>query len=347
MAKLFFPVFFCVALQMASAAELKKPEITANQYHVFRGDGTPASLDDVVAAAQKATVTFLGENHDDPVGHYLELQLLQRLAANHIALSLEMFERDVQNVVNEYLAGLITQEHLISSGRAWGNYKTDYRPLIEYAKEHHLPVIAANAPRRYVNRVSRMGKDSLDALDTQAKASLPPLPYSDASPAYTNKFQKLMEEMQKEQAKSAPPKPTTPAKDGKTQPSAPAHDPRWDLQAQSLWDASMADSIAKWLDQHPDGHVLQMNGSFHSEQHMGIPEHLLRYRPSTTTLVVTMRPDKSFPNWNGGTLANLGDFVIVTDPVLSEHKEETPKKNKKHGLSSWFSGSGEKNKTRT
>src|SRR3954467_8455063 len=68
---------------------------------------------------------------------------------------MEMFERDVQIVLDEYLSDLITEQHFLASSRPWGNYKTDYRPLVELAKEKHLDVIAANAPRRYVNMVSR------------------------------------------------------------------------------------------------------------------------------------------------------------------------------------------------
>ncbi len=72
---------------------------------------------------------------------------------------MEMFERDVQIVLDEYLKNYISESHFISSSRAWGNYKTDYRPLVEFAKQNKIDVVAANAPRRYVNMVSRLGKD--------------------------------------------------------------------------------------------------------------------------------------------------------------------------------------------
>ena len=123
-------------------------------------------------------MVFLGESHDDPTGHLLELEILRRMKEQGpVLLSLEMFETDVQPVVDEYLSGLITEEHLRASGRAWKNYKTDYRAMVEFAKEHHLPVVAANAPRRYVNRVSRLGAPALSELPAGAKAILPPLPY--------------------------------------------------------------------------------------------------------------------------------------------------------------------------
>src|SRR5439155_27112377 len=111
----------------------------------------------------RADVTFVGENHDHKLAHELELTVLKAVHARKTktALSLEMFERDVQSVVDEYLGGLITESHFLQSSRPWPNYKTDYSPMVEFAKEQRLPVIAANAPRRYVNIVSRKGQTAL------------------------------------------------------------------------------------------------------------------------------------------------------------------------------------------
>ena len=104
-----------------------------------------------------------------------------------------MFEREsVRYIVDEYLANLITEQHFLASSRPWGNYKTDYRPLVELAKEKHLDMIAANAPRRYVNMVSRNGRDALNGLSKDAREWLPPLPYPEPSQAYRDKFNTLM-----------------------------------------------------------------------------------------------------------------------------------------------------------
>ena len=315
----------CLALSLAASAQDKKA-VTDQSYRVFRSDGSPATIRDIVASAKDAQVVFLGETHDDPVAHHLEAELWKQLVGPESILSLEMFETDVQGVVDEYLNGQITEEHLLSSGRAWRNYKADYRPLLELAKERKIPVIAANAPRRYVNRVGRMGKGSLDSLTAEARRFLPPLPYAEASPEYTEKFNTFMEEMKKEAAKRTP--PPDPAKPAEAKaPPEPPRDPRWQLEAQSLWDASMAFSIAEALLRSPSARIVHVNGSFHTEKRLGILDHLSRYRPNTRSLVVTMRADKSFPNWDSERLANTGDFVIVTDPSLSQPQkaQEPPK----------------------
>lgn len=284
------------------SAAPQKP-ITDQNYRVYHGDGSRASLEDVLDRAKSAGATFLGESHDDPVAHYLEAEILKRLAGPGWALSLEMFERDVQIVVNEYLQALIEERDLIASGRAWSNYRRDYKPLLGIAKEKRLPVIAANAPKRYVDIVSRKGQEGLMALSAEAKQTLPPLPYAPASQAYRERFQK---EMAAEMGKTKTPPEPGGASHGD-------HQSDFALQSQSLWDAAMAYSIAEFLKAHPGDHVLQVNGSFHSEYHQGILEHLERYRPGTTTLVVTMIRDKSFPAWKA-EMKDKGDFVIVTDP---------------------------------
>jgi uncharacterized iron-regulated protein len=234
------------------------------------------------------------------VAHHLEREILKGVQRPGLALSLEMFDRDVQIVLDEYLAGDITEEHLLKSGRAWNNYQSDYRPLIELAKEQKMPVLAANAPRRYVNRVSRLGAASLLELSAEAKRQLPPLPYADASPEYKVKFVQEMESHQRDE----------------DEPSRQARDYTKALEAQSLWDAGMAYSIAEYLLRNPGSNVLHVNGSFHSAQHLGIPDHLDRYAPRTSTLVITMISAASFPNFEADTMRGQGDFVIVTDPAL-------------------------------
>jgi uncharacterized iron-regulated protein len=312
----FWKISIGLGLLVCALAGAQRPKpITDQNYRVFRGDGSPASLDDVIQATRRATVAFLGEDHEDAVGHFLEAEILKQISGPDRALSLEMFERDVQSVVNEYLDGLIGEKDLMESGRAWGNYTSDYKPLVEVAKENHMQVIAANAPRRYVNLVSRKGQAALLALSAEAKQTLPPLPYAAASEPYKERFHRVMSE----EAGKAKSPPTAGSKK-----VPPRHgESEFALEAQSLWDAAMADSIARFLNQHSDKRVLQINGSFHSESRMGILEHLERYRPGTASVVVTMTPEKSFPLWDKDKMAGSGDFVIVTDPRVPHNK---PKK---------------------
>lgn len=273
-------------------------QITDSNFRIYDAKGNPATVQQIIEAVGKANVVFLGENHDDATAHYLQAEIFKKTFENYakdkkIALSLEMFERDVQIVVDEYLKDLITEKKFLDDTRPWNNYKTDYRPLVEFAKQNKLAVIAANAPRRYVNMVSRNGRDALNQLSPDAKKWLAPLPYASASESYSRKFNALMGNM-------------------KSETSAPSKI----LESQTLWDATMAFSIAEHLKREKNALVLHLNGSFHTENRLGTVEQLLKFNPNAKILVVTMRYEDDFTKFNKAKHENLGDFVILTDPKV-------------------------------
>ena len=316
----FASILLPVALtaQLAPAAASQAPEA---HYRAFDSKGRAVKLDDIVGALDSADVLIVGETHNDPVAHLLEAELLRRTGERYaggparkrtLALSLEMFERDVQTVLDEYLAGLITERHFLLSSRPWKNYETDYRPLVEYARQQRLPVIAANAPARYVSRVSMNGPDSLRELSKEAKSWLPPLPFPPASADYAAKFNRFMQGAMSGPPPAQQPSALTPGAQSQANPHGSAHL----LEAQALRDASMADRIAEFLKQRRDALIVHINGAFHSEEHMGVPEQIKHYRPKARVIVVTIISDDAFPSFDAARLGALGDFVILTDPAI-------------------------------
>ena len=251
------------------------------------------TLDDIVNDMAKANVLFYGEEHNDSVGHVIELALLTRLAAKYpgnTALSLEMFETDIQPVLNEYLSGLIREKNLISDARAWPNY-VDYRPLIELAKASKLPVIAANAPGRYTNRVTRLGLNSLEQLDAVAKGWLPPLPIDTAAGAYYNKFVETMG----------------------------GHAGMGGMQiyqSQNLWDATMAWSIAKHLKSHNGSKIMQINGGFHSEDKLGAAAQLKKYAATARSINIAAFASEHYDQVDWSKYSKSNNYIIITDGRL-------------------------------
>ena len=251
------------------------------------------STDDIIGNMDKADVLFFGEEHNDSTGHTLEFTLLNQLVAKYpgkVALSMEMFETDCQNVLNEYLAGLIREKNFITEARAWPNYK-DYRLMIELTKTEHISVIAANAPARYVNMVNRMGLNSLQKLNDIGRSWLPPLPIDTATGVYYDKFTEIMG----------------------------GHNAMGGMQmyqAQNLWDAAMGWSIARFLKNHPGYKIFQINGGFHSEEKLGAAAQLMKYLPKTRILNIACFSDGSFdkPDWTKFNRNN--DYIILTDPRL-------------------------------
>ncbi len=301
----------------------------AGDYQVYSGDGTAASIDDIVAAMATVDVVFIGETHDDPTGHFLEVELLRRAyqtigsdttaegEPRSVALSLEFFQRDAQPILDEYLAGLITEKAFLAASRPWPRYDTDYRPLIEFAKDQDLAVVAGNAPRRYANRVTRLGRESLNALGPGALATLAPLPYGQPSKAYRDQWiQVIMEVMEEEGMKCGKPIiDSTQADSGAAgDPPPSAHGNMGNqLHSQVLWDATMAFWINDHLVRRPDALVLHMVGSFHVARGTGIPEQLERYRPGTSSIIVMMRAVEDINTFEAAPSGTWGDFVIQTD----------------------------------
>jgi uncharacterized iron-regulated protein len=305
--------FPCILLFIALVAQLA-PQAAAQgdaqtRYKAFDSKGRAVKLEEIIEALDKADVLFVGETHTDAIGHVVEAEILSRADERYaqrraVALSLEMFERDVQTVVDEYLGGLITERHFLLSSRPWNNYETDYRPLVEYAREHHLPIIAANAPARYVSRVSAQGPASLSSLSKEAHAWLPPLPFPEASAAYAAKFNQFMSGGMAAQQSQANPH-------AQPNPHGGAHL----LEAQTLRDASMAYAISEFLKRGRDPLVVQVNGTFHSEERMGVPEHLAHYRKKARAVIVTIVPDADRTGFDAASMSALGDFIILTDPA--------------------------------
>jgi uncharacterized iron-regulated protein len=251
------------------------------------------SIEKIVADAATADVLFFGEEHNDSAGHYLENKIFRALHVQYsdkLALSMEMFETDNQIVLNEYLNGIIDESRLAKDARLWSNYK-DYRPMVEYAKQNKIPVIAANPPRRYVSMVTRRGMKSLDSLTKVAKAFLPPLPYDTLTGRYREKFMDIM----------------------KGSPGASSMNIYY---SQSLWDAGMAYSIYRFNKKNKGIKIFHCVGKFHTDEKLGTAAQLQMRNKKLRILNISCFPDKSFNNPEWEQFSKLGDYVILTDPDL-------------------------------
>lgn len=158
---------------MINFAAAEKPA-----YALFDSSGAKVDYEDLLAAASKADIVFFGEMHNDPIGHWLQLELTKDLydsVGDRLILGAEMFESDNQLIIDEYFADLISQSNFEKECRLWGNYETDYKPILEFAKLNEIPLIATNVPRRYASTVAKQGLDKLDELPKEAKNYIAPL----------------------------------------------------------------------------------------------------------------------------------------------------------------------------
>jgi uncharacterized iron-regulated protein len=256
----------------------------------------------MLADLTRADVVFVGEQHDDANTHRLELAVLEGLMRRHVSLviAMEMFERDVQPVLDQYLAGAITEEQFLKDARPWPRYATDYRPIVEFARTHHLPVIASDVPRRIASEVSKSGMSAVDGLGGERRLAARDLECP-AKGAYYDRFLEAM---------------------GGGHP--PSGDPKGaDFQqrndrfylAQCLKDETMGESIAEAFDKHASQRatVVHINGAFHSDYAEGTAAAARRRLPGRRIAVVSVVPvddlDHERPDDED---QRLGDYLVYT-----------------------------------
>ncbi len=249
-------------------------------------------------------VVFVGEQHDDPETHRVELALLQALQerlGNRLTLAMEMFERDNQSGLSDYLAGRISSDEFSKVVRLWKNYLTDYRPLIEFAREKAVPVIASNAPQSLVRRVSREGLSALGNLTPEEKGWVARYINAPVGDEYERRFQEVMNQGHGS--------------------NGPAMDPtmvRRFYEAQCVRDDTMAESVVLALRDRKT--ILHINGSFHSDAGLGTAARVHWRKPLGTRIgIVKVVPTRTPPTMDN--LKGEADYVIfVPDQRFASEK---------------------------
>ena len=235
-------------------------------YRLFSKNGKSINYNKMLEQLEKADVVLFGEQHNDPIAHWLQLEVTKDLYKAHqqqLALGAEMFEADVQLVMNEYLANQIAENNFEQESRPWTNYKTDYRPLVRFAKEKGIPFIATNVPRRYAAMTSGGGLKALDNVSAEAKNYFAPLPFvvDMELPGYKNMLAMF---------------------GNNTHGNTKSHNI---VQAQALKDATMAHFILKQV--NGGKKVLHYNGAYHSDGFEGIGWYLKTKNPALKVVTIT------------------------------------------------------------
>ncbi len=146
-------------------------------YILYDQNGKVATYKQMIADIQQADIVFFGELHTDPIAHWLQYEITKDLYAvkkQDLIIGSEMFESDNQLIMDEYLAGVYDAKKFEAEAKLWGNYKTDYKPVLDFAKKNGLLYVATNIPRRYASVVHKKGFDGLKELSDEAKALIGP-----------------------------------------------------------------------------------------------------------------------------------------------------------------------------
>jgi uncharacterized iron-regulated protein len=258
-------------------------------------------FEEMLADLARAGVVLVGEQHDDPNTHRLELALLDGLHRRRVPvmLSLEMFERDVQESLDKYLSGSLTEPHFLKESRPWPRYATNYRALVELARAQGWPVIASNVPRRFASEVAKSGREALERL-SPADRGLAAQDLLCPKDAYFERFVKAMsghggrgpaqgDKPEKQREATEVPGPEKPV------PAAPRADAATSDRyywSQCVKDETMAESIARAVGTRrgEGGVVVHVTGAFHTDFGLGTAERVRRRLGDRRVTVVSILP---------------------------------------------------------
>lgn len=267
-------------------------------------DGKELSWSQLMRELATAEAVFLGETHIDETTHRVELAVYEAMLEarrGKVVLAMEMFERDAQASLDDYLNGRIDESEFIHSARVWGNYATAYRPMIESAKAAGAPVVASNFPLSLRRRLAMEGEEVLQQLEGE-QARLAPAQLLPNAPAYWRRVDNAV-------------RGHLGMMGGPSDPD----DPRL-TATQSLWDNSMGEACADALRDHPGHQVVHVNGGFHSEYWDGTVRQLLLRRPQTEVKTVAIVPvsDPTLATLDGAPFA---DYVVFAKALATDVNE--------------------------
>jgi uncharacterized iron-regulated protein len=272
---------------------------------VEAASGQDIAFADLMNRAASADIVFFGEQHDDPETHRTEFGVLDALgrSGRPVILSLEMFERDVQGVLDDYLAGRITESEFIAKSRPWDRYVTDYRPMVELAKAKGWKVVASNVPRGMASAVGRKGLAALDTL-TPVERSWAARDNQCPNDAYRARFMETM--------RGHGPGNAAPAA-GDTLPTTVAN--RFYF-AQCVKDEAMAEAIVSARGAGPrNAIVVHYDGAFHSDYRQGTVDRVQRRAPNLRLVVLSAVPVTDQAAANMTEHAGRADFIIFTKRI--------------------------------
>lgn len=257
-------------------------------YLLYSAQGKKTTYARMMKKVTAADVVLFGEFHNNPIAHWLQLEVTQDAGrARPLILGAEMFERDNQEALEQYLQGAIDQKGLDTLARLWKNYHTDYAPLVEYAKKNKLTFAGTNIPRRYASQVARGGFEALSALTEQEKSWMAPLPipYDAELPGY----KKMLEMMA-----------------GHGGPNLP--------KAQAIKDATMAHFILKYY--QAGSLFIHYNGAYHSDNYEGIVWYLKKQQPALKYLTITTVSQADVHKLSPEHL-HQADFIICVPETMT------------------------------
>lgn len=263
-------------------------------YRFYDSDGKKTKYKKVLKESLEADIIFFGELHNNPVCHWLQLELTKDIfeeKSSSLVIGAEMFESDNQLLIDEYLQDKIAGKNFEREAKLWPNYKTDYKPLLEFAKVNNIDFIATNIPRRYASVVYKKGFEGLDSLTSEAKELIAPLPvkYDPELEGYKSMLEMMGGGM------------------GHGSENLP--------KAQAIKDATMAHFILQNMNEASI--FIHYNGAYHSKNFEGIVWYIKQQNPELKILTISTEEQASLDSLKT-EYQNTADFILVTPENMTK-----------------------------
>lgn len=241
-------LFLFVISSIQLSFSQKKPA-----YQIFKDNGKKVSYKKMMKDLKKSEILFFGELHNDPIAHWMQFEIIDELTQHFegkISIGFEMFESDQQMLLNDYINGQIKARMFDETESLWPNYKTDYKPIVDYAKSNKIACIATNIPRKYASLVYIKGREVLDSIPSSERGLMCPIDFTvDTSLSQYSMLAQMG-----------------------------MHNGGLNfVYAQAIKDATMAYFINQnW---NSSNYFVHLNGSFHTDFYQGIIWYMQQYKP--------------------------------------------------------------------
>ena len=267
-------------------------------YVLYTGNGKKTSFEKLEEATEGKELILFGEFHDNPISHWLQLELTKELFEENgakLQLGFEMFEQDQQTLLSDYLTGKLTDKQFQDTMRLWPNYETDYAPLIALAKNNHLYCVASNVQRKYASLLFKKGRTALDTLSAEVKAQMAPIDFKvDTSLSQYREVFSMGGHMGTNMGMNM-------------------------VESQAFKDATMAQFILANPGRQ-DGTVhVHFNGAFHSDFHQGILWYVQQKNPQIKVLTISTVTQEDVRKLDKEHLGRADFIICVPESMTRTH----------------------------
>lgn len=283
-------------LLILSSSILNAQDLPA--YKIYNSKGKEVSFNALKKQANSVDLVLFGEFHDNPITHWLQLELTQAMHTVHgsnLQLGFEMFEQDQQAILSAYLKEEIKDENLKDTLRLWPNYQTDYAPLVNFAKENGISCVASNIQRKYASLLFKKGRAALDTLPQATKEQMAPLTFA---------FDTTLSQYQ----------------DMKQMGAHMGPGMGWRMvEAQAIKDATMAHFILHNPWRTAQTVHLHFNGAYHSDFYQGIMWYVQQEAPQTRILTISTVSQENVQQLEKEHLGRADFIICVPSNMTSTH----------------------------